>query len=285
MKTMTRVMATVISVVPILIAVAGCAARAPGSPADTGAASPADSASADATPSRYATVVGIPAGGQNPQAAIPNPGTGTGDPRLVQALLPQSSSGREAAFLLPPAVVALPDRDRESLFIGLRQYSSPVTGPQACNGWASGLWTVAVASFNLPGVQLAVTEQAVPTTSGLPSFSEAIITGSPSVLGAIGDPPLPAECRAITSQPYSGGVKPIAATRPGPGSPRTRAFEITGTGRVPVWQWAEVVQGPGFLLEIRIPNQAANADPGAALAKITVAAYRRAAAFLASNQR
>lgn len=279
---MTRVMATVISVVPILIAVAGCAVRAP----DTGADSPVGGApTADAAPSRYATMTVIPAGGRNPQAAVPNPGTGTGDPRLVRALLPQSSSGREAAFLLPPAVVAMPDRDRESLFIGLRQYSSPVTGPQACDAWTSGLWSVAVTSFSLPGVQLAVTEQAMPTTSGLPSFSEAIITGPPSVLDAMGDRPLPAECRAITSQPYPGGVKPIAATRPDPGSPRTQAFEITGTGKVPVWQWAEVVQGPGFLLEIRIPNQAANADPGAALAKITTAAYRRAAASLASNER
>ena len=281
---MTRVMATVISVVPIVIVIAGCAARAPGSPA--GAASPVSSASsAGAAPSRYATVVGIPAGGRNPQAAIPNPGTGTGDPRLIQALLPQSSPGREAALLLPPAVVALPDRDHGSLFIGLRQYSSPVTGPQACDAWTSGLWSVAVASFNLPGVQLAVTEQAVPTSSGLPSFSEAIITGLPSVLDAMGDRPLPAECRTITSQPYSGGVKPIAATRPDPGSPRTQAFEITGTGKFPVWQWAEVVQGADFLLEIRIPNQAANADPGAALAKITAAAYRRAVASLAGSGR
>lgn len=166
-------MAAIISMVPVLIAVAGCAARAPGGPVGTGAASPAGGAAADAAPSRYATVVAIPAGGQNPQAAIPNPGTGT--------------------------------------------------GPQAYDGWTSGLWTVAVASFNLPGVQLAVTRQAVPTTLGPPSFSEAIITGPPSVLDAMGDPPLPPECRVITSQPYSGGVVPIAATRPGPGSPRTRA--------------------------------------------------------------
>jgi hypothetical protein len=43
--------------------------------------------------------------------------------------------------------------------------------------------------------------------------------------------------------------------------------------------------GPGSPLEIRIPNQTANADPGAALAKITTTAYHRAAAFLASNER
>ncbi|HEX8006521.1 MAG TPA: hypothetical protein VF482_08845 [Trebonia sp.] len=162
---MRRVPTVVISVALTLIAVAGCAAHAPGSPAGTGAVSSTGSAAAGAAPSRFATIVMIPAGGHNPQAAIPNPGAGVGDPRLVRALLPQSSSGREAAILLPPAVVALPDRDRGSPFIGLRQYSSPVIGPQACDGWTSGLWSVAVTSFNLPGVQLAVTEQAVPGTA------------------------------------------------------------------------------------------------------------------------
>ena len=70
----------------------------------------------------------MPAGGPNPEAAIPNPGTGPGNPLLLRALLPQSSSGRESALLLPPAVVALPDRDLRSLFIALRQYASPDPG-------------------------------------------------------------------------------------------------------------------------------------------------------------
>lgn len=185
---MTRVMAVVISVVPILIAIAGCAARGPGRPGATGAASPGASAAATAKPSIYSTMEAIPAGGQNPQAAIPNPGTGTGDPLLVRALPPQSSSRRAVVLLLPPAVVALPDRDRSSLFIGLRQYSSPVIGPQVCDGWTAGLWMLAVTSFNQPGVQLAVTEQSVPTPADLPSFSEAIITGPPSVLNAMDSP-------------------------------------------------------------------------------------------------
>lgn len=280
---MTRGTAVVISLVPILIAIAGCAARGPGRPGGTGAASPGGSAAATEKPSVYSSVEAIPAGGQNPQAAIPNPGTGAGDPRLVRALLPQSSSGRAAVFQLPPAVVALPDRDRRSLFIGLRQYSSPVSGPQVCEGWTAGLWVLAVTSFNQPGVQLAVTEHSVPTPAGLPMFSEAIITGSPSVLNAI-DSPLPPDCRTIASQPYPGGVRPIGASTPGPGPRRVQAFAITGTGKVPVWQWAEVVRGPDFLLEIRIPNQSADADPRAALATITASAYSRAAAVLSLSR-
>jgi hypothetical protein len=137
----------------------------------------------------------MPAGGPNPAAAIPNPGTGTGDPLLVRALLPQVSSGRAAAFLLPPAVVTLPDRDPGSLFIGLRQYASPVVGPQACDGWTAGLSAVVVSDFNRPGVELGVTEQSVPAQAGLPMFSEAVITGpnrrSPDTVTAIGAAPAP----------------------------------------------------------------------------------------------
>lgn len=107
----------------------------------------------------------------------------------------------------------------------------------------------------------------------------AIITGPPSVLSAM-DSPLSSACRTIASQPHPGGVRPLGASAPGPGSRRVRAFEVTGTGKVPVWQWAEVIRGPGFLLEIRIPDQSADADPGAALATITASAYSRAAAVL-----
>jgi hypothetical protein len=222
----------------------------------------------------------MPAGGPNPEAAIPNPGTGAGNPLLVRALLPQSSAGREASFLLPPAVIALPDRDLRSLFIGLRQYASPVVGPQACDAWTAGLATVVVGSYNRPGVQLGATEQSVPTQAGLPMFSEAVITGPPSVLDALADPPLPAACRDITTPRYSGGVKPTSVPAPGAGAVSARAFEVTGTGKFPVWTWAEVIKGEGFLVEIRIPNQSANADPGAFLATIGANAYHRAATVL-----
>ena len=118
----------------------------------------------------------------------------------------------------------------------------------------------------------------MPTPAGLPSFSEAIIR-PPSALNAM-DSPLPSDCHTIASQPYSGGVRPIGASAPGPGSRRVQAFEVTGTGKVPLWQWAEVVRGPDFLLEIRIPDQSADADPGAALATITASSYSQAAAVL-----
>ena len=138
-------------------------------------------------------------------------------------------SPRRAAWprcCCPPGVVALPDRDLRSVFIGLRQYGSPVVGPQACDGWTAGLSAVVLSSFNQPGVQLGV-ERGMQT----PTFAETIITGPPSVLDALTDPPLPIACRDITTPHYSGGVKPIAATVPGAVS--ARAFEVTGTGKVP----------------------------------------------------
>jgi hypothetical protein len=51
-------------------------------------------------------------------------------------------------------------------------------------------------SFNVPGVQLAVDQQTVPTLAGWPAFSEAIITGPAPVLDSLADPVLRAACRA-----------------------------------------------------------------------------------------
>ena len=273
---------------PVLATLAGCAApRSPGVAASVstmaGAARAGSASTAQPSPSEFASAAVVPAGSPNPQAAIPNPGTGTGDPRLVAALLPQSASGHLRAFLLPPAVVALPDRDRRSPFIPLRQYSAAVTGPPECAGWTAGLWLEVVTSFNQAGVELAVTRQSVPAPSGWPMFSEAIITGPPAVLGSLADPAVPAGCRTITSQTaYPGGVRTLAAARAGLGS---RAFEVTGTGKFPVWTWAEVVRCPGFVLEVRIPVQsgAPGSDPGASLASITAAAYQRAIMTLGSS--
>jgi hypothetical protein len=289
MEAMMRALAILLTVLSVLTGVAGCATRAPGGTGGTagaagaGASSPVRESAASVTavtPSTSATAFMMPAGGPNPEAAIPNPGTGAGNPLLVRALLPQSAAGREASFLLPPAVIALPDRDLRSLFIGLRQYASPVVGPQACDAWTAGLATVVVGSYNRPGVQLGATEQSLPTQAGLPMFSEAIITGPPSVLDALADPPLPGACRDITTPRYSGGVKPTSVPAPGPGAVSARAFEVTGTGKFPVWTWAEVIKGEGFLVEIRIPNQSANADPGAFLTTIGANAYHRAATVL-----
>jgi hypothetical protein len=270
-----RRVATAVVLFLATITTAGCASRIPAGVADSAGSGPT------AAPSAFSTAFAMRPGDSNPEATIPNPATGEGDLALVKALLPQTAAGRAAAFLLPPAVVALPDKDSRSLFIGLRQFSSPVAGPRDCLGWTIGLWHVAVTSFNVPGVQLAITEQSVPAANGFPEFSEAIITGPPRVLAALADPPLPAACRAITSETsYPGGVRPLNLARHGL---RSRAYEVTGTGKVLVWQWVEVVSGPGFVLEIRIPNQSQNAALEVQLPPIAVDAYRRATAFLAAS--
>ena len=276
MKAMTRALAMpLLAVLSVLIGVAGCATRSPVRPAGV-ASSPAREPAAlvtGVTPSSFATAFIMPVGGPNPEATIPNPGTGPGNPLLARALLPQSAPPRLAPTQLPPGVVALPDRDLRSLFIGLRQYGSPVIGPRTCDGWTAGLSAVVLSSFNQPGVQLGAELAMRPL-----GFAETIITGPPSVLGALADPPLPAACRDIATPHYSGGVKPVAATVPGAVS--VRAFEVTGTRKFPVWIWAEVIRGENFVLEIRAPVQSANPDPGAALSTIAANAYHRAATVL-----
>jgi hypothetical protein len=285
---MMRIPVMLLAIVAALTGIAGCATRTPGSSAGSGhetsaalsVASPAPSA-ATAAPSvsSFATIVGMPVGGPNPEATIPNPGTGTGNPLLVRALLPQPATlGRLAAILLPPGVIALPDRNPQSLYIGLRQVGTPVVGPSACDGWTAGLSTEVLSRFNQSGVQLGV-EENVLAPADAPLFAETIITGPPPVLDALGDPPLPASCRDITTPHYSGGVKPVAATVPGAVS--ARAFAVTGPGKDPVWQWAEVIQGQNFVVEISIPVQAAQSDPPTSLTEISATAYRRAATILA----
>ena len=273
MEAMTRALAILLTVLPALAGVAGCATRAPASAPGVAAAS---SAAPAATPSisTSVSIVEMPVGGPNPEATIPNPGTGPGNPLLARALLPQSAPPRLAPTQLPPGVVALPDRDLRSLFIGLRQYGSPVIGPHACDGWTAGLSAVVLSGFNQPGVQLGAELAMRPL-----GFAETIITGPPSVLDALADPPLPMACRDIATPHYSGGVKPVAATVPGAVS--ARAFQVTGTGKFPVWIWAEVIRGENFVLEIRAPVQSANPDPGAALSTIAANAYQRAATVLA----
>ncbi len=271
MKAMTRALAMpLLAVLSVLIGVAGCAVRPAASMPGVAATS---SAAPAVTPSSFATAFIMPAGGPNPEATIPNPGTGPGNPLLARALLPQPAPPRLAPTQLPPGVVALPDRDLRSLFIGLRQYGSPVIGPRACDGWTAGLSAVVLSSFNQPGVQLGAELAMLPL-----GFAETIITGPPPVLDALADPPLPMACRDIATPHYSGGVKPVTATVPGAVS--ARAFEVTGTGRFPVWIWAEVIRGENFVLEIRAPVQSANRDPGAALSTLGANAYHRAATVL-----
>lgn len=271
-----RALVMLLAVVSVLTGVAGCATRAPSSTIGAGASSQARESAASVTgvtPSSFATAFMMPAGGPNPEAAIPNPGNGPGDPLLARALLPQSAPSRLAPTQLPPGVVALPDRDLRSLFIGLRQYGSPVIGPHACDRWTAGLSAEVLSSFNQPGVQLGVELGMRPL-----SFAETIITGPPSVLDALAEPALPMACRDITTPHYSGGVKPVTATVPGAVS--ALAFEVTGTGKFPVWIWGELIRGENFVLEIRAPVQSANRDPGAALPAIAANAYHRAATVL-----
>jgi hypothetical protein len=277
---MIRMLAKLLAVVAVAGGVAGCAARPAGASSEAVPAYSADDS--PPTPSYSATIVEMPPGGPNPEAAIPNPGTGPGNPLLARALLPQFAPGREAVLLLPPAVVALPDRDSRSLFIGLRHESSPVAGARACDEWTTGLSSVVVSDFNQPGVQLGIEESTQPP-GGRPTFSETIVTAPPPVLSALADPPLPAACRRITTPRFPGGVKP--GTVSVPDASGERSFEITGTGKIPVWQWAEVVQGEGFLLEIRISDESDDPDPGTALPAITTDAYRRAVAVLSPGQR
>lgn len=217
---------------------------------------------------------------------MPNPGTGAGDPRLLAALLPQAAGDR---FDLPAVVVAMPDTDRRSLFIGLRQIGTPVAGPPECDGWYGGLWTAVVSRFNVSGVQLAVTMLGAqdPRLPGARSprpqgaqypavFGEAIITGPSAILRSLAGPVPPAACRVITGAGAdSGGIRLLTVPRTGLAS---WAYVVTGAGKFPVWQWVEVVRGPGFLLDVCIPIQgfAPREYPAALLPRFAAAAYRRA---------
>jgi hypothetical protein len=212
----------------------------------------------------------------NPQDGgnFPNPGTGSGDPRLAAALLPRPAGDR---FDPPGAVVAMPDTDRRSLFIGLRQFSTPVAGAPACEGWYGGLWTEVLDRFNVRGVQLALAKVAPP---GSLTFSEAIITGPPAILSSLADRAVPAECRFIAGPGEDfGGIRPLAVSRIGLAS---WAYKVTGPRKFPVWQWVEVIQGPGFLLEVRIPNQAPapRQSPVTPLQRFAAAAYQQALSAL-----
>jgi hypothetical protein len=217
--------------------------------------------------------------------AIRNPGTGERDPRVAAALLTRFQDSHPSGDL-PGAVVALPVIDRRSMFIPLRQVSSPLDGGHDCERWTAGLWLAVLDDVNVRGVQLGVTElNAVTAEAALRGtkiahplmFSEAVITG-PAV--SLGDPRLPAKCAHLASVPHeSGSIQPMSVPRVGDGS---WAYRVTGTGPIPVWQWVEVVRTRRCLIEIRIPNQspAPPTDPARLLPQIAQAAYARAEAAL-----
>jgi hypothetical protein len=226
------------------------------------------------SPSVHATVMR-----PGEEAAIPNPGTGKGDPQVAAALLTRFQSAHESPEL-PGAVVALPITDRTSLFVALRQASSPLSGGHDCEKWTAGLWRAALDDYNVPGVQLGVTKldafsrgSALKTTRPPLTFTEAIITG-PAV--SLGDPRLPASCERLPGLGNdSGAIEPLSVPRLGD---RSWAYRITGTGTIPIWQWVEVVRTRHYLLEIRIPNQAPapKTDPATLLPRIAHAAYAKA---------
>lgn len=218
----------------------------------------------------------------------PNPGSGAGDPRLAAALLTRFRDVRELSYV-PGAVVALPVADLESMFIPLRQTSSPFAGSEECDKWTAGMWLAVLRRYNTAGAQMAVTS----TTESVPKpgtqhlrrpegarFSEAIITGSPDMLNRLGDPNLPARCRHL-SDAYvgSGEIQPMDVPQLGE---RAWAYRITGSGKVPIWHWVEVIQTSRYLLEIRIPNQEPRprANPAKLLPQIAQEAYEKAEAAL-----
>ncbi|MEU8143784.1 hypothetical protein [Nonomuraea sp. NPDC048901] len=218
----------------------------------------------------------------------PNPGSGAGDPRLVAALLTRFRDVREWSYV-PGAVVALPVADLESTFIPLRQISTPFVGPEECDKWTAGMWFEVLRRYNTAGAQMAVTAitESVPNSGTQhlrrpegAGFHEAIITGSPDMLNRLGDPSLPARCRHLSDADVgSGDIQPIDVPRLGE---RAWAYRITGSGKVPIWHWVEVIQTSRYLLEIRIPNQEPRprANPAKLLPQIAQEAYEKAEAAL-----
>ncbi|MGW5688875.1 hypothetical protein [Nonomuraea sp. NPDC003754] len=244
---------------------------------------------------------------------IPNPGTGSGDARLLSALLTSFQVAQESRTL-PGAVVALPVTDLGSMFIPLRMNSSPMSGAPACDKWTGGLWTTVLRDFNDPGVQMAVTtlETPAPTSetdeprdaeslfrelrnpaAGVQSkrgsaasagdhliFSEAIITGPAQMLASLADTSEVASCRRLTGMGGdSGTIEPFQVP---PIGQRSWAYRITGTREVPIWDWVQVVQTPRYVIEVRIPVQmpAPRSDPAKLLPQIAEAAYAKAEAAL-----
>jgi hypothetical protein len=209
---------------------------------------------------------------------LPNPGAGRADPRVAAALLTRFQDSVVARDL-PGAVVAMPVVDRASLFIGIRQVSSPLDGGRTCANWTAGLWR-GVLDANTRGVQLGVTElNAVSATSRHPAhpltFSEALITGAPPA-----EPDVPRQCAHLPGLGHeTGDIQPLSVP---PAGNRSWAYRVTGSGQIPVWQWVEVVRTRRYLLEIRIPNQAPapTTPPEELLPQIVQAACAKADAAL-----
>ncbi|MEU6799156.1 hypothetical protein ABZ907_46340 [Nonomuraea wenchangensis] len=216
----------------------------------------------------------------------PNPGSGTGDPRLAAALLTRFRDVQEWSYA-PGAVIALPVADLESAFIPMRQISAPFVKGDECDKWTAGTWFTVLQEHNTAGVQMAVTRigDSVPSSGAQHQrqpeaaiFSETLITGSATMLNQLGDPSLPGQCRHLSDAGAgSGEIQPLPVPRLGE---RSWAYRITGSGKVPIWHWVEVIQTSRYLLEIRIPNQepSPRTDPAKLLPEIAQEAYTTAEA-------
>ncbi|MEV5740059.1 hypothetical protein AB0L30_08365 [Microbispora rosea] len=212
---------------------------------------------------------------------VPNPGTGGANPRLLSALLTDFGPAHESDAA-PGAVVGLPAPvDAASLFIGLRVMSSPLHGPSPCGKWTSGTWTTALRDFDERGVWIAATQLMNPPDTRDPLvFGESVITGPAEMLDHLADTSGVESCRKLKGgRAGTGAVEPFAVP---PLGTKSFAFRITGSRKVPVWQWVEVVRTPRYVLEVRIPNQwpRPRTDPAVLLPRIAEAAYARAEAAL-----
>ncbi|KAA9376368.1 hypothetical protein F5972_23370 [Microbispora cellulosiformans] len=213
---------------------------------------------------------------------VPDPGAGAANPRLLSALLTDFGPAHESDTT-PGAVVGLPAPvDDASLFIGLRMLGSPLHGPSLCGKWTSGTWSAVLRDFDQRGVWIAATQLTTPPDAGNSLvFGETITTGPAEMLDHLADTTGVESCRKLEGTGAgTGAVEPFPVPRLGT---RSFAFRITGSRKVPVWQWAEVVRTPRYVLEIRISRQwpKPRVDPAVLLPKIAEAAYARAEAALA----
>ncbi|XVQ86641.1 hypothetical protein ACQP2K_04225 [Microbispora siamensis] len=140
---------------------------------------------------------------------------------------------------------------------------------------------MALRDFNRPGVQIAATLMSAMRDKAWKrsaEFSETIVTGPEPMLSSLGDPAAMASCRKFPGEEgYPMRAEPFSVPRLGIRSWAFRIFEEKSVRR-----WAEVVQTPRYVLEIRIPSQwpTPRTDPAVLLPRIAEAAYVRAEAAL-----
>ncbi|MFI0355658.1 hypothetical protein [Actinomadura sp. 9N407] len=248
-------------------------------------------AAPDAAP-RGRIVLSSPGG----DAKIRNPGTGAADPHLTAALLTDFQTPHAPGLIsrprVPGAGVRFPIRDRESLFMGIRQMGTGFDGGRLCLKWTGGMWlSLVTARGSLPGVELGLVMLTSPLPHDLTSeerarhvrwksliFSEALVSAPGHVLDALNGSHPPASCsRMTTDNGAPGRVEPL----PAPGVPGSWAYRIIDT-KGKVWHWGAVVRLPNHLIEIRIPNMepGPGADMVTMLNEATAQAYAKATRVL-----